>query len=410
VGIGFGAIQAGLFLDEAFRSGRFTRLVVAEVVPATVAALRAARGAYRVNIATADGIIPHSVTDVEIYNPREPAEREALVAAMAEAEELATALPSVDSYGGDRPSDVVALLVDALARKPRLPAAPRSVLYAAENHNHAAERLEAALAARLPEAVWRPRFAALNTVIGKMSGVVDDPAQIAAQGLAPITPGAPRAFLVEAFNRILVSRPPWPDFRRALTVFEEQDNLLPFEEAKLYGHNATHALLGYLLAETGGVLIDEARQHPELPALARAAFLEESGAALCRKYAGVAPLFTPEGFAAHVDDLLARMLNPHLSDRVSRVTRDSERKLGWDDRLIGAMRLALAHGITPWRYAAGAAAALRLLARGRGLNPEALLADEALATLWPGVAAAARAPLVALLRQALAAPARAGFR
>jgi len=33
VGFGFGAIQAGLFLYEAYQSGNFGRLVVAEVLP-----------------------------------------------------------------------------------------------------------------------------------------------------------------------------------------------------------------------------------------------------------------------------------------------------------------------------------------------------------------------------------------
>ena len=37
VGFGFGAIQAGLFLYEAYRSGNFARLVVAEVLPDLVA-------------------------------------------------------------------------------------------------------------------------------------------------------------------------------------------------------------------------------------------------------------------------------------------------------------------------------------------------------------------------------------
>ena len=40
--IGFGAIQAGLFLYEAFRSHNFERLVVAEVNPELVASLRRA--------------------------------------------------------------------------------------------------------------------------------------------------------------------------------------------------------------------------------------------------------------------------------------------------------------------------------------------------------------------------------
>ena len=36
VGFGFGAIQSGLFLYEAYRSGKFQRLVVAEVIPEVV--------------------------------------------------------------------------------------------------------------------------------------------------------------------------------------------------------------------------------------------------------------------------------------------------------------------------------------------------------------------------------------
>jgi len=44
VGFGFGPIQAGLFCLEAQQSGAFDRLVVAEVAPALVAALRRAGG------------------------------------------------------------------------------------------------------------------------------------------------------------------------------------------------------------------------------------------------------------------------------------------------------------------------------------------------------------------------------
>ena len=42
VGYGFGAIQAGLFMYEAFESGNFGRLVVAEVVPEVVERIREA--------------------------------------------------------------------------------------------------------------------------------------------------------------------------------------------------------------------------------------------------------------------------------------------------------------------------------------------------------------------------------
>ena len=57
------------------------------------------------------------------------------------------------------------------------------------------------------------------------------------------------------------------------------------------------------------------------------------------------------------------MTNPYLLDTVERVGRDPARKLGWNDRLVGTMRLALDQGIEPRRYAFGAAAALAVLDR-----------------------------------------------
>ena len=97
VGFGFGAIQAGLFLTEAYLSHNFDRLVVAEVLPDVVSAVRAA-GAFTVNIGHADRIEALTVGPVEIYQPGVADERAALIAAVAAASEMATALPSVDFY------------------------------------------------------------------------------------------------------------------------------------------------------------------------------------------------------------------------------------------------------------------------------------------------------------------------
>ena len=44
VGSGFGAIQAGLFLHKVLLSGSLRRLVVDEVIPEVVTALRRAAG------------------------------------------------------------------------------------------------------------------------------------------------------------------------------------------------------------------------------------------------------------------------------------------------------------------------------------------------------------------------------
>ena len=378
IGFGFGAIQSGLFLQEAWQSGNFSRLVVAEIVPAVVEAVRENNGYYALNIATPTGITSHVVGPIEILNPLDDKDRTVLIRAVAEASEIATALPSVIFYDTGKPSDVVEILTAGLRMKINDPTLPDAVVYTGENNNHAAEILATAIESRLEEKLENARTQTLNTVIGKMSGIVTDPAEINNQALQPIAPKLQRAFLVEAFNRILISRITRPDFRRGISVFEEKDDLFPFEAAKLYGHNATHALLGYLLCQTGAEFMSEASDHPSILKLARDAFLLEAGEALCRKYAGIDPLFTADGFHAYVDDLMERMINPFLRDQVARVTRDTHRKLGWNDRLVGTMRLALEHGITPKRYARGVAAATLLLSHEEDKPVKDIFTE-----LWP---------------------------
>ena len=70
VGFGFGPIQAGLFVHEAFQSGNFARIVISEIDAKLVAAVRANGGSYYVNIARADRIEVVRVDGIEIYNPR----------------------------------------------------------------------------------------------------------------------------------------------------------------------------------------------------------------------------------------------------------------------------------------------------------------------------------------------------
>jgi mannitol-1-phosphate 5-dehydrogenase len=282
---------------------------------------------------------------------------------------------------------------------------PRAVIYAAENHNHAAEILQERVLAEIPPIEQGPtvrsvRF--LNTVIGKMSRAVSDPIERCALGLAPMTPGNTRAFLVESFNYILISRIRFdePGFMRGITTFVEKDDLLPFEEAKLYGHNATHALGAYLGALLGVRRIADLRAVPGMLEFLRMAFIEESGAALLHRYRGCDPLFTSEGYANYADGLLDRMINPFLADTVERVGRDVERKLGWEDRLIGTLRLGLSEGVRPIRYALGVAAALAQL------EPAYLdrMADpsERLAALWGNDWSDPQAPQVReLIREAL---------
>ena len=358
-----------MFLFEAFLSGKFSRYVAVEVDAQLVAAVRGNGGAYTVNIARPDRIDQVTVPGVELYNPNVPEDRPRLLQAIAEADELATALPSVTFYDAGANS-VARLLAGGLSQ--RCPDKP-CVIYTAENDNHAAEKLTDLLR-RYLDVSFLGSVQILNTVIGKMSGVIGEDDEIRRTArIQSLTPALSRAVLVEEFNRILISRITLPDFQRGIDVFIEKDDLLPFEEAKLYGHNAIHALLGYLADLRGLATMAEAGQDAALMHIARAAFLEESGAALCRRHQGLHDaLFTPEGYRAYAEDLLERMIRPNLNDRVSRVIRDHVRKLGYDDRLYGTMRLALQQGIRPVNLARGSAAAILSLIRHPAQTPAGL--------------------------------------
>lgn len=381
VGFGFGPIQAGLFLAEAFASGRFERLVVAEVDAEIVQAVRNNRGRYAVNIAHNNRVETQIIDGMEIFNPLVAEDRSALVKAIEESTDIFTSLPNVNIYTAGGPNSVAALLAQGLPSYH----APATLIYTAENNNHAAEILQEKVQSH--HAIPGRPVQYLNTVIGKMSQVISDPAEIKRLNLTPMTPDGSRAFLVESFNRILVTKISMPDFRPGITVFGEKDNLLPFEEAKLYGHNAIHALLAYLGTRQACTVMTELKAFPQIMAIARQAFLNESGAALIKKYRDLNdPLFTPSGFQAYADDLLERITNPYLNDAVARAARDPQRKLGWDDRLIGAMRLALSQEIEPTHLALGAVAACQHLIHpsvdGSALTSEDHITN-VLQSLWP---------------------------
>jgi len=364
VGFGFGPIQSGLFAHEAYKSGNFKRIVISEIDQNLVDAVRTNGGTYYVNIAHPDGIKISEVKGIELLNPQNESDRQALKQALAEATEIVTSLPSVKIFTAGGDGSVAVLIADALKNS----ISKGKIIYTGENNNHAAELLEEAVLGKMASPPTAPAEF-LNTVIGKMSQVVTEPAVIASLKLKTIAPGINRAFLVEAFNKILVTRCYLAKFRPGIEVFMEKEDLLPFEEAKLYGHNAIHALLAYLGAAKGYEKMTELKKAPNLMEAAHRAFLDESGAALIKKYAKLNdPLFTPAGYQAYVDDLLVRMTNPYLEDTIARAGRDPVRKLGYQDRIYGTMVLALEQGIEPVHMALGALAGLATILKDPTAN------------------------------------------
>ncbi len=334
LGFGLGAIQSGLMLMEAVKSGNFGRFIILEVNGALVEEIKSSGNSIVINTATNDGIIKFTIPNIEIYNPTDSKDLSKIQEAIASADEMATAIPSVDFYDLGENSIVKLLANNINSDK-------QQILYASENNNYAAEILLKKIK-KYATADKLNNFQILNTVIGKMSGVIQDEATIAELNLDTITPNSLSAILVEEFNNIIITKIALPNFSKGIEVFLEKEELLPFEEAKLFGHNAVHSMLGFLASLRNYKYMSEIKNDKELWSYGETVFQNESGAFLLKKYKDLdEELFTEKGFAFYGSNLLERMTNPFLKDEVQRICRDPLRKLGYGDRLVGTIREAL---------------------------------------------------------------------
>lgn len=333
LGFGLGAIQSGLMLLEAIKSGNFKRFVILEINGELVSEIQNAGNSFVVNTATNTGIIKFRIKNIEIYNPTDSKNLSKIESVISEADEMATAIPSVNIY--DAGDNSIAMLLAKNVNPDK-----QQILYASENNNYAAEILLEKIKEYTSDKQLE-NFQILNTVIGKMSGVIQDKKTIEELGLDRITPESSSAILVEAFNNIIISKITLPGFKKGIEVFVEKENLLPFEEAKLFGHNAVHSMLGFMAYLKGYKYMSEIKNDAQLWEYGVTAFQKESGAFLLKKYKDLdEPLFTEEGFTFYGNDLLERMTNPYLRDEVQRICRDPLRKLGYGDRLVGTIREA----------------------------------------------------------------------
>jgi len=130
------------------------------------------------------------------------------------------------------------------------------------------------------------------------------------------------------------------------------DNLFAYEEQKLFIHNTGHTICAYLGYLKGYKYIWEAIEDRRIYKIVRGA-LEETGRALVKKHN-----FKPDEQQTHIKNLLERFANRALGDTIVRVGRDPIRKLGPQERLVGAAKLAYQYGIIPENVSRGIAAAL----------------------------------------------------
>ncbi|MFA6816349.1 MAG: hypothetical protein WCS73_08655 [Lentisphaeria bacterium] len=336
LGIGCGPIQTGIFISGAHKAG-FEKIIIAEVNPVLVEKIRQA-GSITINISTNEGVKKAVFDRVEIYNPFVEEDLEVLKKYAAEADVLNTALPGTKFY----PSSAK-WLKEAFARNPE----KTHYFYTSENSTTAADDLHKAMGDDFPKTYY------LDTVIGKMSKIFKN----SENDYPVLAPGLEMGHLVEEFNEIYSSDAPGLEEAAPAGVYAKAD-LGPFEEAKLYGHNASHFVLGLALSMRGCGYMSEGTMYPEVMKEVRDCLIHECGQALCKKYAGFDPYFEMGNFTVWADELIQRMVSSYLTDSVERIIRDLDRKLGYADRSIGAIRLCLSQGVEPTiliRYARFAA-------------------------------------------------------
>jgi mannitol-1-phosphate 5-dehydrogenase len=125
-------------------------------------------------------------------------------------------------------------------------------------------------------------------------------------------------------------------------------------ERKIFTHNLAHAALAYLGHLRGHTYIHETFGDEFIRSVFDGA-LDETTQALLRRY----PADLDRGEHMEIrKDVRVRFGNPLLKDPITRVAKDPIRKLGHEDRIVGAAELCLSQGIAPDYIATVCAAAL----------------------------------------------------
>jgi mannitol-1-phosphate 5-dehydrogenase len=161
----------------------------------------------------------------------------------------------------------------------------------------------------------------------------------------------PSLIVVEPYKELPVDQGGFVGKVPEIVGMEPCDNFELYTARKLYLHNCGHAMLGYLGHQRGYTYGYEALADTTIsPMLNRA--LAESKAGIVATYSADALWLE-----AYIEDVVHRFANRALADTVYRLARDPLRKLGPEDRLVGAARLSEQAGMEPaalcWGIAAG---------------------------------------------------------
>jgi len=330
VHFGAGKIGRG-FLGQLYHESGYA-ITFIDVVDAVVAALNARR-AYPVRLVeeTTEEL---TITDVAAIDGRD-------VAAVAEA--LAGADIASTAVGVRALPHLARPVAEGVLRRFADPDAAPLNLVICENLVGAGALFRGLVAEHLPAAqhgLLDTHVGFVDASIGRM--VPDLATEDADPLLVCVEPYCELPVNAEAF------RGPIPDIAHMKAI----GNFDSYVEQKLFVHNMSHAATAYLGHLRGHEYVWQAIGDPVVEA-AVAGAAEESCQALVNKHGrDLAEL------RAHYRDLMRRYRNRALGDPVSRVGGDPLRKLGPNDRLVGALRCCTEQGVDAPHIALAVAAAL----------------------------------------------------
>ena len=203
-----------------------------------------------------------------------------------------------------------------------------------ENLRNAKEEFYRGLKQYLPWDFPRDEMPGLvETSIGKMVPIMREVDRIS----------DPLLVYAEAFNTLILDKKGFKGKIPDMPGLDLKENMKAYVDRKLFIHNLGHAAVAYLgyIFNPELKYIWEAVSVTEIEHTARSA-MWESGLSLIEEYPQE---FNEANQKEHIDDLLIRFNNRNLNDTIYRVGRDIQRKLGPEDRLIGAVRLDIKHNI-----------------------------------------------------------------
>ena len=147
----------------------------------------------------------------------------------------------------------------------------------------------------------------------------------------------------EEYNTLILDKKAFKNTIPEIDGLAPKENMKAWVDRKLFIHNLGHAATAYLgfLYNPKFVYLWEVLEIPEIFNEVRE-IMQQSATALLKKYPDD---FTEESLQNHIDDLLSRFRNRALGDTLFRVGCDLIRKLGHNDRLAGAIKLAVEMGL-----------------------------------------------------------------